>query len=88
MTACHNSKMWFQDLKDDENALKSKESELSKVQNLFQQLKENDAADSEAFAASQKRFEAVSAGMDVNEEGKAETLQEQLMGKCSTVRLN
>lgn len=69
-------------MKDDEVALKTKEAELSKVQNLFQQLKDNDAADSEAFAASQRRYEAVSAGMDVNEEGKAETLQEQLMSKC------
>lgn len=68
-------------MKDDKLALTTKEAELSKVQSLFQQLKDNDAADTEAFAVAQKRYEAVSAGMDVNEEGKAETLQEQLMSK-------
>lgn len=68
-------------MKDDSAALTSKEQELAKVQNLFQSLKDADAADTEAFAASQRKFEAVSAGMDVNEDGEAETLQEQLMSK-------
>lgn len=65
--------------KDDTKALNSKEQELSKVQSLFETLKQNDAKDTEAFALSQKKFEAISAGMEVNEDGEAETLQEQLM---------
>ncbi|KAJ8984301.1 hypothetical protein NQ317_012271 [Molorchus minor] len=64
---------------DDCKALDNKEQELSKVQSLFETLKENDAKDNEAFALSQRKFEAVSAGMEVNEEGETETLQEQLM---------
>lgn len=66
-------------LKDDSKALQDKEKELGKVQELFETLKQNDAKDAEAFALSQKKFEAVSAGMEVNEEGEAQTLQEQLM---------
>lgn len=50
---------------------------------MFEQLKHNDEADSEAFAASQRKFEAISAGMEINDEGKAETLQEQLMNARS-----
>lgn len=70
----------LKNLKDDTAALTAKEQELAKVIDLFQKLKDADAADSDAFAASQRKYEAVSAGMDVNEDGEAETLQEQLMG--------
>lgn len=42
-------------------------------------MKHDDEADSEAFAASQKKFEAASVGMEINDEGKAETAMEQLM---------
>lgn len=66
-------------LKDDTKALNDKENELSKVQSLFETLKQNDANDADAFALSQKKFEAISAGMEVNEDGEAQTLQEQLM---------
>ncbi|KAF2889427.1 hypothetical protein ILUMI_16746, partial [Ignelater luminosus] len=66
-------------LKDDEAALKSKEQELNKVQGLFQELKDNDAADNEAFAASQRKYEAISVGMEVNDAGETETLQDQLI---------
>lgn len=50
---------------------------------MFEELKHNDEADSEAFAASQRKFEAISAGMEINDEGVAETLQEQLMNARS-----
>lgn len=66
-------------LNDDSKVLQEKEQELSKVKSLFEGLKENDAKDNEAFALSQRKFEAISAGMEVNEDGEAETLQEQLM---------
>lgn len=49
------------------------------MESLFNKLKENEAADKEAFSASQKKFEALNVGMEVNDEGKTETLQEQLM---------
>lgn len=65
--------------KDDTKALQEKENELSNVQSLFETLKKNDENDAEAFALSQRKFEAISAGMEVNEDGEAQTLQEQLM---------
>ncbi|XP_018577903.1 structural maintenance of chromosomes protein 2-like, partial [Anoplophora glabripennis] len=66
-------------LKDDSKILQEKEQELNKVKLLFESLKKDDAKDNEAFALSQRKFEAISAGMEVNEDGEAETLQEQLM---------
>lgn len=66
-------------LNDDTKALQATEAQLSKVQSLFESLKQNDANDAEALLLSQKKFEAISAGMEVNEDGEAQTLQEQLM---------
>ncbi|XP_074031936.1 structural maintenance of chromosomes 2 [Leptinotarsa decemlineata] len=74
---------------EDSKALEAKEQELSKVQSLFETLKENDKRDNEGFALSQRKFEAVSAGMEVNEDGEAQTLQEQFMqAKEEAVRAN
>lgn len=66
-------------LVDDGKILHVKEDELNKVKSLFESLKESDVKDNEAFALSQRKFEVISAGMEVNEDGEAETLQEQLM---------
>lgn len=49
------------------------------MQSLFETLKENDKLDSEAYELSEKKFEAVCAGMEVNDQGETETLAEQLM---------
>lgn len=73
--------------KDDTKALQEKEDELSKVQSMFEKLKQNDANDADAFALSQKKFEAISAGMEVNEDGETQTLQEQLMKAKEEVAL-
>lgn len=51
---------------------------------MYEKLKHDDEADAEAFVASQKKCEALSAGMEINEDGKAETLMEQLMNARST----
>lgn len=59
------------------------ETGLNKVKNKFEQLKNDDEKDNEAFAASQKKFEAISIGMEINNDGKAETLQEQLINARS-----
>jgi structural maintenance of chromosome 2 len=69
----------FQNFADDEKTLKRKEEELDKVQAMFAKLKEADQRDTDAFLKSQKRYEALSAGMELNEEGEAETVLEQLM---------
>lgn len=62
----------------DEEALQAKESQMAKVGGLFQTLREADEADTKAFSDAQKRFQAISAGLDVNEDGQAASLQEQL----------
>uniref|UniRef100_A0A1Y1M3E5 Structural maintenance of chromosomes protein n=1 Tax=Photinus pyralis TaxID=7054 RepID=A0A1Y1M3E5_PHOPY len=67
-------------LKEDEAVLKSKEQDLQKVQGLFEQLKNAELADNEALATAQRKYEAISVGMEVNDAGETETLQDQLMG--------
>lgn len=64
----------------DEDALKEKEAQMANVGGLFQSLKDADEADRKAFADAQKRFQAISAGLDMNEDGEAASLQEQLIG--------
>lgn len=66
-------------IKDDENALSKKESEMQRTGDAFQSLKDADEADAKAYADAQKRFEAVSAGLSTNEDGEAATLQDQLI---------
>lgn len=78
-TTRKNKTQLEKNLIDDGKVLQAKEQELDKVKSLFESLKGNDAKDNEAFALSQRKFEAISAGMEVNEDGEAETLQEQLM---------
>lgn len=72
-------KALLKSIKDDEVTLQQKENEMSKVENLFQNLKDNDAADAKSYEDSQKKFEAVSAGLSTNEDGEAASLQDQLM---------
>ncbi|KAK5648752.1 hypothetical protein RI129_003644 [Pyrocoelia pectoralis] len=66
-------------LEEDEAALKSKEQDLEKVQNVFDQLRNAELQDNEALATAQKKYEAISVGMEVNDAGETETLQDQLM---------
>ncbi|XP_052862774.1 structural maintenance of chromosomes protein 2 [Anopheles cruzii] len=69
----------FKSITDDEQALRGKETEMERRGATFQTLKDACEADADAFAAAQKRFEAVSAGLSTNEDGEAATLQDQLM---------
>lgn len=64
----------------DAEALKEKEAQMTQVGGLFQDLKDTDENDRKAFADAQKRFQAISAGLDMNEDGEAASLQEQLIG--------
>lgn len=52
---------------------------MLQVQSLFEALKDNDKKDSEAFELAEKKYEALCAGMEVNDQGEAETLAEQLI---------
>ncbi|XP_014278362.1 structural maintenance of chromosomes protein 2 isoform X2 [Halyomorpha halys] len=64
---------------DDVKALNQKNEELSKVQAIFDNLREADKQDAEALAAAQKKFQAVSSGLLESEDGENATLQDQLM---------
>lgn len=68
-------------LAKDEEALKTKEGRMAEVGSLFENLKNADETDRNAFVEAQKRFQALSAGFDVNEDGQAASLQEQLISK-------
>lgn len=72
-------------LSKDEEALQVKEAQMAKVGGLFESLKTADEEDSKAFSEAQKRFQAISAGLDMNEDGQASSLQEQLISKCNFV---
>lgn len=64
---------------DDENALNQKETQMAKVANLFQSLREADEKDGKAYEEAQRRFQAVSQGLSTNEDGQASSLQDQLI---------
>ncbi len=64
----------------DEQVLAQKQSEHAQTGGKFSSLKEAEAADAEAFAAAQRKYQAVSAGLLSSEDGADATLQEQLMG--------
>lgn len=68
-----------QGLRVDEASLSDKEAELQKLQGLFQKLRDTDKADTEALAAAQRKFQAVSSGLLTDDGGGDSTLQDQLM---------
>lgn len=68
-------------LAKDEEVLDAKVTQMSKVGDLFQSLKEADETDSKAFGDAQKRLQTLETGLDVNEDGQATSLQEQVIGK-------
>lgn len=80
-------KLIQKNLSKDEEALQSKEAQVAKVGGLFQKLKETDENDSKAFSDAQKRFQAISAGLDMNEDGQASSLQEQLISEYLFLRM-
>ncbi|XP_026292869.1 structural maintenance of chromosomes protein 2 [Frankliniella occidentalis] len=72
-------------LKEDEQILAQKQAEHGKTGGKFSSLKEAEAADAEAFAAAQRKYQAVSAGLLSSEDGADATLQEQLMAAKQAV---
>ncbi|XP_053658501.1 structural maintenance of chromosomes protein 2 [Anopheles marshallii] len=66
-------------IRDDEEALATKEDEMQRRGETFQTLKDACETDESEFAKAQKRFEAVTAGLSTNEDGEAATLQDQLI---------
>lgn len=53
---------------------------MSEVEDLFNKMKNEEQKDLEAFAAAQKKYQAVSSGLfSSDEDGSDATLQDQLM---------
>ena len=73
---CIRNNAWFQEAA----SLSDKEAELQKLQGLFQKLRDTDKADTEALAAAQRKFQAISSGLLTDDGGGDSTLQDQLMG--------
>lgn len=69
---------------DDEKMLSTKEKQLEKVGGLFQQLKDQDKQDSDAFIAAQETYHKISAGLLENDAGENATLEQQLMNAKQT----
>lgn len=74
-------KTLLKNMAKDKEALNSREEDMAKVGGMFQNLQEADEADRKAFTDAQKRFQAISAGLDMNSDGEAASLQEQLISK-------
>lgn len=74
-------KALIKNIADDEKTLNSKEAEMAKGKDLFQELKEAEKRDALAYEEAQKKFEAVSQGLTTDEDGQASSLQDQLMRK-------
>lgn len=67
----------------DNGALSGKQKQLNEVEGGFLKMKAQEQQDLEAFAAAQRKFQAVSSGLFSNEEGGDDaTLQDQLMREC------
>ncbi|XP_051153235.1 structural maintenance of chromosomes protein 2 [Leptopilina boulardi] len=71
-------------ISDDENMLTTKEKQLEKVGGLFQQLKEKDQRDSDAFLAAQETYQKISSGLLENDTGENATLEQQLINAKQT----
>lgn len=68
-------------LSKDESDLAVKNKKMSEVGDMFQRLKEAAENDKKAYEDAQKRYQAVSTGLEMDEEGKTSSLQEQLTSK-------
>lgn len=66
---------------DDEKMLAAKQRDMDKVAGLFDELRGADERDAKSFADAKKRYEAVSSGLAMNEDGEAASLQDQLISK-------
>ncbi|NWV28362.1 SMC2 protein, partial [Origma solitaria] len=66
-------------MQKDSKALMSKEKEVKKLDKELSVLQEESEKDAHALAAAQQHFNAVSAGLSHNKDGKEATLSEQMM---------
>lgn len=70
---------------DDENAFTSKQTEYSKVEELFKTLKETDEQDCKAVLLAQEKYQKISAGLLESQDGENATLEQQLISAKQNV---
>lgn len=75
-------KMSAKSIVDDEKTLTTKQQEMDNVGGLFDELRQADEEDAKSYADAKKRYEAISSGLAMNEDGEAASLQDQLISKC------
>lgn len=74
-----NLKKLQKNVQDDDQALAQKEQEMSAVGGQFEQLKQAEADDKAAYETAKRRLDAVRSGLSTNDDGEAQSLQDQLM---------
>lgn len=75
--------IFLQNLKTDTKTLEANEKQLSNQKPLYDELVKNNTSAKAAYESCQKQYEALITGMEINDEGQAETLLEQLASKFS-----
>ncbi|KAF3422211.1 hypothetical protein E2986_06985 [Frieseomelitta varia] len=70
---------------DDENAFTSKQTEYSKVEELFKTLKETDEQDCKAVLLAQEKYQKISTGLLESQDGENATLEQQLISAKQNV---
>lgn len=72
----------------DKSSFDAKQKQMSEVEDIFTKMKNEEQKDQEAFAAAQKKYQAVSSGLFSNDQDGGEaTLQDQLMRELLSISL-
>ncbi|KAJ8247752.1 hypothetical protein GJAV_G00249880 [Gymnothorax javanicus] len=66
-------------MEEDKKVMAAKEKEVAKMAEMLRSVQEEGQKDTEALAAAQQHFNAVSAGLSTNEDGEEATLAGQMM---------
>jgi len=66
-------------IKDDENVLRTKNEALRKINSTYQKLVQEEETDKNNLEKARQKYQAMSTGMIVDDEGNEETLQDKIM---------
>lgn len=80
-TEKRNLKTLEKTIQEDRKLLAVKEEEMTSTKGLFENLKESNDKDANAYDDARKKFEALSSGSSINEDGESESIQHQLTSK-------
>lgn len=77
----HNAKSLEKTIDDDRKLLTIKQQEMNAIENLFKNLKDASAMNAQLYENARRKFEAISIGVEINDDGESEPLQQQLISK-------